>query len=195
MPALVPPVVPSGRISGQRQPSFAVDELLVRPWEAGDAPAVERAYADPEIQHWHGRSMTADEAVSWLLSWAPRWSDETAAGWAVVDPGGLVGRVSFRAVDPRNGSAEAGYWVLPEARGRRVAARALTATCDWLLGEVGLHRIWLVHSVANPASCRVAARAGFVGEGTEREQALHADGWHDMHRHARLAGDPGRLIG
>lgn len=40
---------------------------------------------------------------------------------------------------------------------------------------------------ANAASCRVALKAGFAAEGTRRSAALHADGWHDMHLHARIA--------
>jgi RimJ/RimL family protein N-acetyltransferase len=35
----------------------------------------------------------------------------------------------------------------------------------------------------------VAAKAGFDLEGTLRSAMRHPDGWHDMHLHARLAGD------
>ena len=59
----------------------------------------------------------------------------------------------------------------------------------WFFTEIGLHRIELAHSVANVASCQVAARAGYAYEGTMRGEGLHADGWHDMHLHARLQGD------
>ena len=58
----------------------------------------------------------------------------------------------------------------------------------WAFETLGLHRIEVDHSVENPASCRVATRAGFRLEGTKRGDALHADGWHDMHLHARVAG-------
>ncbi len=27
-------------------------------------------YADPTIQHWHGRSMTHDEAGDWITAWS-----------------------------------------------------------------------------------------------------------------------------
>ena len=80
--------------------------------------------------------------------------------------------------------------MLPPARGRRVAATALHAVTDWLFAELGLHRIELTHSTANPASCRVAELAAFQLEGVKRQEALHPDGWHDMHLHARLATDP-----
>jgi ribosomal-protein-alanine N-acetyltransferase len=42
----------------------------------------------------------------------------------------------------------------------------------------------------NPVSCRVAENAGYRLEGTKRAEAMHADGWHDMHLHARLSDDP-----
>jgi len=54
---------------------------------------------------------------------------------------------------------------------------------------LGLHRIELEHSVANDASCRVALKAGYALESTKRSQALHADGWHDIHLHVRIATD------
>jgi RimJ/RimL family protein N-acetyltransferase len=48
------------------------------------------------------------------------------------------------------------------------------------------------HSTQNPASCRVAEGAGYLAEGVKRSEALHADGWHDMHQHARIATDDSR---
>ena len=56
----------------------------------------------------------------------------------------------------------------------------------WWAG-LGLHRLELRHSVGNVSSCRVATKTGFALEGTLRRQLMHADGWHDMHLHARLA--------
>ncbi len=45
-------------------------------------------------------------------------------------------------------------------------------------------------AIAPVASCRVAQTAGNELEEAMRGQALPADGWHDTHPHARLAGDP-----
>jgi ribosomal-protein-alanine N-acetyltransferase len=59
--------------------------------------------------------------------------------------------------------------------------------CQWAFDVAGFHRIAVEHSTANPASCRVAAKAGFHEEGIRRGAALHANGWHDMHVHALLA--------
>ncbi|MGH3544600.1 MAG: GNAT family N-acetyltransferase [Mycobacteriales bacterium] len=186
MPLLVPPPIPQGGLRRHDQPTLTVDELVVRPWGSSDVDGVVSAYRDPDIQRWHVRTMTDAEALDWVQCWSHRWSAETGAGWAIVDAGVLVGRVSFRLLNLGDGYGEASYWVIPAARGRGVAARALAAVTDWMFELVGFHRMHLHHSTRNSASCRVAEKAGYSYEGTLREQALHTDGWHDMHLHARI---------
>jgi RimJ/RimL family protein N-acetyltransferase len=134
--------------------------------------------------------MSEDEARDWIAAWATRWRGETGAGWAVTEAGEVIGQISLRRIDLAEGLGEVSYWVLPGARGRRVAGRALAALTAWSFGMLGLHRLEVSHSTVNVASCRVAARAGFAAEGTKRAEARHADGWHDMHLHARLESDP-----
>jgi RimJ/RimL family protein N-acetyltransferase len=171
------------------QPEIRTNGLLLRPWRPSDRPAVVAAFADPAIQRWHCRSMTDDEARDWLAAWPGRWRGETGAGWAVLDTEGVVGQISLRRVDLVEGLADVSYWVLPGARGRRIAARALSAVTAWSFATLRLHRVELSHSTANVASCRVAQYADFAAEGTKRGEARHADGWHDMHLHARLEND------
>ena len=190
MPDLVEPIVPAGRLRGLPQPVLDVDELSLRAWRTSDAPDVSRAYQDPDIGRWHLRSMDLAEAEEWVASREQRWQQEAGADWAVCAGGRLVGRVGLRTLDLQEGSAEAAYWVLAAARGSGVASRSLSTMASWLFAEVGLHRIELRHSTANVPSCRVADRAGFTVEGVLREEAMHADGWHDMHLHARLRDDP-----
>jgi [ribosomal protein S5]-alanine N-acetyltransferase len=192
MPDLAPRAVPAGRLANQPQPTLRADELIVRPWRLSDVEAVVQAYRDPEIQRWHVRTMTSDEARGWLASWPARWQAETGADWAVTERNAVVGRVGLRSIDLAEAIAELAYWTVPAARGRDIAARAVSAVSRWML-QAGVHRLELSHSTRNPASCRIAEKAGFGYEGTLRQQGLHADGWHDMHLHARLASDP--LIG
>jgi RimJ/RimL family protein N-acetyltransferase len=188
VPDLRTPVLGAGSFAGRPQPTIERDGLLLRPWRAEDAAVLVRAYADPAIRRWHVRSMDEAEARAWVRERQAMWAAETGGDWAVEDGGTPAGRVALRKLDLREGCGEVGYWVLPEARGRGVASRALAALGDWLLGEGGLHRLELDHSVENRASCRVAENAGFAAEGVKRASVLHEDGWHDMHLHARLAG-------
>lgn len=189
MPSLVTPAVPAGTMNSRSQPEIHAEGLTLRPWRAEDHEAVMAAYADPAIQRWHARTMTDEEARAYIDGWERRWLAETGAGWAVVDDGKVAGQISLRTIDLREGLAEVSYWVLPAARGRRTASRALGALTEWAFGRLGLHRIEVLHSTANEASCRVATAAGYRLEGTKRSEAKHADGWHDMHLHARIVGD------
>lgn len=183
----LPVAVEAGVVSGQPQPVIdAGAGLQLRPFVESDADVLVQAYADPAIERWHRRTLTADEALEWVRGRAgARWQAETGAEWAVTDSGVVVGRVGLPMLHLAEGVAEVGYWVLPEGRGRGVAGRALTAMTEWCFA-LGLHRVELGHSVLNEASCRVAVKNGFELEGTRRSALLHPDGWHDMHLHARL---------
>ncbi len=86
-------------------------------------------------------------------------------------------------------SAQLSYWVLPTARGKGIAVRAVRTLTSWAFDTLRMNRLFLVHSVGNPASCRVAHKAAFGLEGVLRGYLRHADGWHDVHMHARLRTD------
>ena len=191
MPRLIDHAVTAGRVARSRQPVLELSDFVLRPWRASDVPAVTQAYTEPSIQRWHVRSMTEDEARAWIESWTDRWNQESGCGWAIAGPSaGLLGQISVRRLDLADGIGEVSYWVVPAARGHRVATRALRALSGWLFDALQLHRLEVTHSTRNPASCRVAQNAGYQFEGTKRREALHADGWHDMHLHARLIDDP-----
>lgn len=189
MPRSVPPVLSHGSLSGLTQPVLTAQELSLRPWQVTDAADVAAAYDDPAIQHWHGMSLTLDEAEDWVRSWSRHWAAETGAGWAVTAGQELLGRIGLREVHLADGVAEVAYWVVPAARGRAVASRAVDALSRWCFDTLGLHRLELMHSVRNEASCRVAVKAGFELEGTKRRREQLSDGWHDMHLHALLVDD------
>jgi RimJ/RimL family protein N-acetyltransferase len=191
-PLSTPPAIPAGTLAAGPQPTIsAPGGLLLRPWELSDAPVFLAAYQDPEIQHWHTRQPASEDQVrTWFEQYREAWAQETGASWAVTRGGGeVLGRMAMGGLNLDDGVAGCAYWVLPAARGAGVASRALTALSAWALGEAGFHRLHLDHSTRNNASCRVAVKAGFLLEGTKRRDAVHSDGRHDMHLHARIRGD------
>jgi RimJ/RimL family protein N-acetyltransferase len=193
MPYLTSPVLPAGTLAGRPQPVIPTgDGLLLRPWRESDAPAVHAAFQDPLMHRWHLRAAdSVDEVRGWIEEWQGEWAGERSAQWAVVDAGDerLLGRVAVHHIDLVDGVGEIGYWTVPAARGKGVAARATSALARWALDEAGFHRLELTHGVGNDASCRVAAKCGFPLEGTKRSALLYADGWYDVHLHARVRGD------
>ncbi|WP_326820987.1 GNAT family N-acetyltransferase [Streptosporangium sp. NBC_01756] len=189
MPLSISPIIPAGHLSKNAQPILHADELILRPWLPDDAPAALRAFTDPAIQRWHRQTMTSqEEALAWIGQWPNRWHAEKDACWAVTCAADVVGRVSLCAINLFEGAAQITYWSLPTARGQGVAARAGAQVVQWAF-KAGFHRLELKHSVANPASCRVADKLGFPLEGTLISGLRHEDGWHDMHLHARVADD------
>jgi RimJ/RimL family protein N-acetyltransferase len=192
VPILVPPALPAGRLRTLAQHPLPVDPgLSLRPWRASDAGAVRSAFDCPDIQRWHVRRLDdVDEARAWIADWPKRWADETAVSWAVVDDRDEpIGQAGLRNISLFEAHAAVSYWVAPAARGRGVAGRALHTLTRWSFDTVGLHRLSLQHSTGNAASCRVATKAGYAYEGTQRGSMLHADGWHDGHVHSRLGTD------
>lgn len=152
---------------------LTVDELVVRPWLPTDLDAVWAAVQDPAIRRWNDSgARTRADAAGWL---ARRHEGEDHVSRAVVDGGGvLLGSVSLHSM--HDGDAEIGYWVVPAARGRRIAPRVVDAVVRRGFADLGLERVQLLHDVANTASARVAERAGFVLEGRLRKSYRYGDG-------------------
>jgi RimJ/RimL family protein N-acetyltransferase len=177
-------------MAGIEQPSLAAPgSLLLRPWVAADARSVALAFTDPDIRRWHVNVVEDEnEAQAWIANWTERWERETDASWAVVDApsGTLVGRVALRRIDLAGGEGECSYWVLPGARRGGVATTATNRLVAWAFEDLGLHRLTIIHSVANERSCAVALKAGFLLEGTLARAQLLVDGWHDVHLHAKV---------
>lgn len=180
-------------MAGAPQPDIPVPGgLLLRPWRLADADALLAAWRDPAIRRWNRPAAGgAEEARAKIAQFEQRWHDEEWASWAIAraENDTVVGFIAVADLHLRAGHGEIVYWVLPSARGQGVALRATESVTEWAFGKLGLHRVELTHSVANAASCRVAEKAGFRLEGIKTSAALHADGWHDMHLHARIRDD------
>ncbi|MFE9838648.1 GNAT family N-acetyltransferase [Streptomyces sp. NPDC005551] len=174
--------------------------LRLRPWNAAsdaDVRAWLHGLSDPEFQRWN-TPLTAvrdiDAARESLRTRAESAVDGTAASFCVTDAvsGEILGHIGVNEIDHVMSCARVGYWVLPEARGRGVATRALATTARFAFTDLGLHRLELGHALGHDVSCRVAERCGFRYEGTLRGAMFEAgrqDAFRDVHLHARLATD------
>ncbi|MER5210134.1 GNAT family N-acetyltransferase [Streptomyces sp. NPDC002838] len=180
--------------------------IRLRPWDPesdADVATWLRGTTDPEFRRWNTplKPVTdADGARESLRFRAMQAAEGGTASYCVTDTdtGTPLGHIGVNGISPDMRCARVGYWVLPEARGRRVATRALALTAHWALTDLGLHRLELDHAVGHEASCRIAERCGLRYEGTLRGAMFEAgrhDAFRDMHLHARLATDPEPTVG
>ncbi|ELP69227.1 acetyltransferase, GNAT family [Streptomyces turgidiscabies Car8] len=182
-------------------PELLGQGLRLRQWRADqdtDVDAWLRGLTDPDFQRWNTPMKPVtdlDSARDSLGTRSGTAPDGTRVSFCVTDvvTGAILGHLGVNDIDPFMRVARVGYWVLPEARGRRVATRALALGARWAFDVLGLNRLELGHAVGHDASCRVAERCGFRYEGTLRGAMFEEgrqDAFRDIHLHGRIAQDP-----
>ena len=169
MPCLVPP-----------DPVLGDAEMILRPSTERDLAAIRAGYSEPDIRHWmcwEGEPPPDDaEARSNIERAANAWREGSWAVFRIADGATdrVVGGVNLRLTDHQ--IAEISYFLLESARGRGWATRAVQLVSRWAFQDLGIERIELRVHPDNAASRRVAERAGFVFEGTERASRAWPDG-------------------
>ncbi len=94
--------------------------------------------------------------------------------WAITlkESGKMIGTCGFTSFDYTNDSAEMGYVLNPEYRGRGIAPEALYAVMKFGFDNLGLHRAEAKFIEGNDASRRVMEKVGMSFEGIRREGML-----------------------
>jgi len=164
---------------------------LVQLSSAHEAPLA-RALEDPEIL----RNTRVPEppppgfAATWIGRYEESRRDGSREGFALEDEAGtFLGLAVVPRIDAEAATAELGYIVVPEARGRGVAAQALRLLTEWAFTELGMIRLELMIDVENHASKKVAERCGYVREGVLRSLYFKQGRRQDTELWSRLATD------
>lgn len=150
-----------------------------------DVDAITKACQDPQIQAWttvpspYARS-DAEYFVSTLV--AEGWASDSEYVWAVRVAGRFAGTIGL-VLKPA-GSAEVGFWLAPEARGKGLLRRALLLVLGWAFDHPagpGLDRIGWQAYAGNWASWRAVWQVGFRFEGVSRlgavQRGARRDNW------------------
>jgi RimJ/RimL family protein N-acetyltransferase len=113
---------------------------------------------------------TPEQAQDWVERNRGRWATGKGFSFAIADAttGQGLGQIGLWVDELEHGRASAGYFVAPSARGRGVAAQALTALTGFAWTIPGLHRMQLFIEPWNTASVRTAEHAGYEPEGLLR---------------------------
>jgi RimJ/RimL family protein N-acetyltransferase len=174
-PNLGPDMTDAAKAPALEPPRGLSDGVVtVRPLLPADAPAFAGAFReDPTLGMMLGLETDTTEAD--VLRQAV---EEPAPGrlpsLAIADAGSLefLGSIGLYRIDQHNRRAEVGFWLLPSARGRGLATRAVRLVTGWALESLGFHRVEITTAPDNAATRRLAAGLGFVEEGVMTERNL-----------------------
>lgn len=156
------------------------------------------------------RNWAADEAVFQFISQSPMSRNEmeeflkgadaayTAPQtyyWAVVrrEDGEVIGEIFVDDFSERNRWCEVDYKIGPVFWNRGYGTEALRAVLEYLLDQVGFHRVQAKCASGNAASERIMQKAGMHREGCLRGYFLRKDGtgFDDVVLYAVLSGRAG----
>ncbi len=165
--------------------------LRLRPWDGRDMPAlaalleISRDHLRPWVPVPHG----ALDPAAWM-DWAQGDGVIARAVVAAAGPESLLGGCELRR-GPHD-SAQVGLWIGAPHAGRGHGTAALRALAREAFAVHGLRRLEWRCEARHHASRRLAARAGFVHEGTRRQarRTVADDDWADEVILARLWSDP-----
>lgn len=161
--------------------------VTLRPWSRNDGRSMAEAFTDPAIRRYNGRHDRLGRPAPPLSTTdAEVLIDQFALNWRAFAVTGTPVGVAFAIIEERSGKlvggcgvddwtkedvAQFGYWIRPDARGHGYATRAAILLTGWLF-DLGAARVFVTIVAGNEGSVAVASRAGFVYEGTMREQGV-----------------------
>jgi RimJ/RimL family protein N-acetyltransferase len=164
-------------------PVLSDGNVLLRPAEHRDLPAIEAGMHDPDVVRWIGPPEGSAHDV--LVQIEERWAQGSPTLAICELDGTFVGKVWLRVPETDRSTGFVGYWLLPIGRGRGLATSAVRLVSSWAVRELGITNVRLTAAPDNVRSQRVAERSGFrrVAEaaapspdGPESSQILYALG-------------------
>jgi ribosomal-protein-alanine N-acetyltransferase len=150
----------------------AYGPVVLREFSAADLLMVQEMSTDPYVPLIGTLPPNANsqEAQAYIDRQRGRLPEGRGFSFAIADAatGRGLGGIGLWVAGLEQGRATAGYSVTPSARGRGVAAAALTALTSFAWTIPDLHRIELYIEPWNAGSVKTAERAGFEREGLLR---------------------------
>jgi RimJ/RimL family protein N-acetyltransferase len=147
--------------------------VTVRHLATGDAPAFVQAFTDdPTLGAMIGSE--TDPTVEEVERQAREVPHGQVAALAIAEAGTdeFLGGIGLYRINERHRRGEVGFWLVPSARGRGVASRAVRLITTWAFDSIGFERVELTTTPENAATRALAAKLGFSEEGTMRRRNL-----------------------
>ncbi|WP_152360451.1 GNAT family N-acetyltransferase [Microlunatus speluncae] len=164
-------------------PDLGDPEIALRAWRTEDAEVQLAGLNDPLFLRYSDAAAVSRDQVVRRIAAVDRLREAGTAVYlaivAAADRDEVLGEASLSGIDPTQRRASVGYWLVPAARGRGAATRAVRLLAGWAFGELALARLELTCGPDNLGSQQVARRAGFQQEGLLRSHLAFKGGRRD----------------
>jgi RimJ/RimL family protein N-acetyltransferase len=181
------------------RPDITGERVRMRAPRSDDADRMLESTSDPLSRHWlaeYGAPKTRRDVGRSIRDESLPAALGRGFSWVIADPLtdmylGQLNVFDVNGIDHL--TAELGYWLHPDGRGRGLLHEAIERAAELLFaavdaGGVGLRRLRLNISDGNSASMRLAAATGFTECGRDHSTSILADGSVvDTLRYERLA--------
>ena len=166
----------------------------IRKWRPSDAAELAKVLSDKEIldnlRDGLPYPYTEQDGAAFISAMLAADERETFA-FAVTVQDKAVGSIGvFRQGNVHRRTAELGYYIAKEYRGKGMMTEAVRQVCTYVFDNSDILRIYAEPFSYNAASCRVLEKAGFQYEGTLRCNAVKNGRILDMKMYARLIDEP-----
>ena len=169
------------------------ERLVLRPLESGDVDDILPFHSDPDSVRYIPWEVRDREAVVEWLAKAVTFNSfrpaELGLIFAIVEKasGRVIGQLNTKLVDEPNNTANIGYILHRDFRGKGFVNEAMQTVLDYLFLSEKVHRIVADIDIRNEASVRVIERLGFRREATHIENDYLKGEWCSMYRYALLS--------
>ena len=157
--------------------------LTLRKIELDDAAMMFRNWASDDEVSRYMRWTThknLEETRATIQNWFDEYKESNKYHWGIcLENGEMIGSVGVMITAEYDFKAEIGYCIGRKWWGQGYTCEAVKAVIDYMFENTDIERIEAYHSVKNPASGRVMAKAGMSKEGFARHKYKNRDGFQD----------------
>jgi [ribosomal protein S5]-alanine N-acetyltransferase len=151
-----------------------LERCTIRSWRLTDAEELAHAADDRSIWINVRDGMPSPYSLADAISFISSSSGaDPETSFAIVVDGRVAGSIGLTpGQDIYRLTAEIGYWIAKDSRGKGIGAEALRGLTRWAFENLPVVRLHAAVFTWNPASARVLERAGYALESTARQAAI-----------------------
>lgn len=174
-------------------PEIRTERCLLRQIDPADKADILRGLSDPAVTEFMPiHYSTLDEVENQMEFYRNHWEFGTGLFWAIelLESNSFAGVMGLYDINQLRNSAEWGFWLLPEFRGKGIIRETGPHIMDYAFLELDLNRVKAEIEAENKASVKVMEKFGFIYEGTLRQCEINRQGKYiDLMIYSRLRSD------